>query len=135
MLDLAVVRDAPAASLRSVHEFVDRSLSRSRPDWGDLALPAALRAQADETWTLMSALADGEADLARLDEVRAAFVALYEESEAIAQSSIEAARRRAAPASGLPVPAARLVRTVPRRYRRRIPLHWRRRIVRAFASR
>jgi hypothetical protein len=134
-LDLAVVRDAPAASLRTVHEFVDRSLSRSRPDWGDLALPARLRAQADEAWELMSALADGEGDTGRLDAVRAAYVALYDESEGIAQSSIEAARRRGAPATGLPVPAARLARHVPARYRRRIPRHWRRRIVRAFATR
>jgi hypothetical protein len=125
-LDLAVVRDAPAASLRAVHEFVDRSLSRSRPDWGDLALPARLREQADEAWELMSALADGEADSGRLDAVRAAYVALYEESEAIVQSSVEATRRRAAPATGLPA-----VRLVPARYRRRIPLAWRRRLVRA----
>ena len=38
-LDLDVVRDAPAAAMRDVHGFVDRGLSRSRPDWGDLALP------------------------------------------------------------------------------------------------
>ena len=125
-LDLAVVRDAPAASLRAVYEFVDRTLSRSRPDWGDLALPAPLRELADETWELMSALADGGDDRPRLDAARAAYVALYEQSEAIAQSSVEAARRRAAPAVGLP--AARLV---PARYRRRIPLEWRRRLVRA----
>jgi hypothetical protein len=129
-LDLAVVRDAPAASLRTVHEFVDRSLSRSRPDWGDLALPAPLRARADEAWELMSALADGDGDLGGLDALRAAYVALYDESEAIAQSSIDASRRR--PGSASPVPA---VRIVPRRYRRRIPLHWRQRIVKALASR
>jgi hypothetical protein len=132
-LDLAVVRDAPAASLRTVHEFVDRSLSRSRRDWGDLAIPAALRTQADEVWELTSALADGEDVLDRLDAARAAYIALYDEAEAIAQSSIEAARRRGVP-DRLPVPA-RLVRTVPRRYRRRIPLHWRQRIVKVLANR
>jgi hypothetical protein len=133
-LDLAVVRDAPAASLRTVHEFVDRSLSRSRTDWGDLALPAALRSQADEVWELMSGLADGEDTLERLDAARAAYIALYDEAEAIAQSSIEAARRRGAAQATLPV-RARLVRTVPRRYRRRIPLHWRQRIVKVLANR
>jgi hypothetical protein len=131
-LDLAIVRDAPAASLRTVHEFVDRSLSRSRSDWGDLALPAPLRAQADEVWTLMSALADSEDVIERLDAARAAYIALYDEAEAIAQSSIEAARRRGAAQAYLPV-RARIVRTVPRRYRRRIPLHWRQRIVKALA--
>jgi hypothetical protein len=133
-LDLSIVRDAPAASLRTVHEFVDRSLSRSRTDWGDLALPAQLRAQADEVWDLMSGLADGEDTIERLDVARAAYIALYDEAEAIAQSSIEAARRRGAAQANLPV-RARLVRTVPRRYRRRIPLHWRQRIVRALANR
>jgi hypothetical protein len=133
-LDLAVVRDAPAASLRTVHEFVDRSLSRSRTDWGDLALPAALRSQADDVWELMSGLADGDDTLERLDAARAAYIALYDEAEAIAQSSIEAARRRGAAQATLPV-RARLVRTVPRRYRRRIPLHWRQRIVKVLANR
>jgi hypothetical protein len=130
-LHLAIVRDAPAASLRTVHEFVDRSLSRSRSDWGDLALPAALRAQAEETWALMSALAEGEDMIDRVDTARAAYIALYDEAEAIAQSSIEAARRRGA--ADLPA-RARLVRTVPRRYRRRIPLRWRQRIVRVLAK-
>jgi hypothetical protein len=133
-LDLSIVRDAPAASLRTVHEFVDRSLSRSRTDWGDLALPVQLRAQADEVWDLMSGMADGEDTIERLDAARAAYIALYDEAEAIAQSSIEAARRRGAAQANLPV-RARLVRTVPRRYRRRIPLHWRQRIVRALANR
>ena len=133
-LDLAVVRDAPAASLRTVHEFVDRSLSRSRRDWGDLALPAQLRALADEVWELASRLADGEDVIAQLDQARAAYIALYDEAEAIAQSSIEASRRRGVAQANLPV-RARLVRTVPRRYRRRIPLHWRQRIVKVLANR
>ena len=133
-LDLAVVRDAPAASLRTVHEFVDRSLSRSRRDWGDLALPAQLREQADGVWELMCALADGEDVVERLDAARGAYIALYDEAEAIAQSSIEAARRRGAAQANLPV-RARLVRTVPRRYRRRIPLQWRQRIVKVLANR
>jgi hypothetical protein len=124
-LDLAVVRNAPATSLRAVHEFVDPSLSRSRADWGDLVLPERLRAQADEAWELMSAGAD---DRERLDALRAAYVALYDESEAIAQSSIEAARRPAATPVARHVAAARIV---PLRYRRRIPLEWRRRLVRA----
>jgi hypothetical protein len=132
VLDLAIVRDAPAASLRTVHEFVDRSLSRSRSDWGDLGLPAPLRTQAEEAWALMSALADGEDATERVDAARAAYIALYDEAEAIAQSSIEAARRRGAAQANLPV-RARLVRTVPRRYRRRIPLHWRQRIVKVLA--
>jgi hypothetical protein len=133
-LDLEIVRDAPAARLRTAHDFVDRSLSRSRRDWGDFELPAHLRQQADDVWQLVSALADGEDVIDRLDAARAAYIALYDDAEAIAQSSIEAARRRsAAHEPDLPV-RARLVRTVPRRYRRRIPLHWRQRIVRVLAK-
>jgi len=171
-LDLAVVRDAPAAALRDVHAFVDRGLSRSRADWGDLKLPGALRAQADELWALVSALAgadaaerqdadpaedavagaveprDAAADLsvgavepraaadpsARLDALRAAYVDFYAEAEAVAQSSIAAARARSgAPVPRLPAPALRVVRRVPRRYRHSVPLRWRVRVARALA--
>jgi hypothetical protein len=141
-LELTPVRDAPATRMRDVHTFVDRKLARSRPDWGDLELPAALRAQADEVWELVARLAgegtgDERAAIAdRLDAVRTAYAALYAESEAIAQSSIAAARARpAGPASGLPAPALRIVRRVPRRYRHSVPLEWRTRIARALARR
>jgi hypothetical protein len=131
-LDLAVVRDAPANAMRAAHELVDRTLSRSGADWGDLRLPAGLREQADAVWALVAALAgDEEPPEARLDAARAAYVALYEEAEAIARSSIEAARRRA-PA---PAPAPALIRRVPRRYRRMVPLRFRSAVVRALAAR
>jgi hypothetical protein len=169
VLDLAVVRDAPAAALRDVHAFVDRGLSRSRADWGDLKLPGALRAQADELWALVSALAGedaaerrdadpataavGQRDAgaaedpsarldaaaaedrcARLDALRASYVDLYAEAEAVAQSSIAAARvRSAAAVPRLPAPALRVVRRVPRRYRHSVPLRWRVRVARALA--
>jgi hypothetical protein len=144
-LELPPVRDAPATALREVHAFVDRKLSRSRPDWGDLKLPAALRAQADEVWELVSRLA-GDADAAvvdgldraaiadGLDVLRGAYAELYAEAEAIAQSSIAAARGRpAGPATRVPAPALRIVRRLPRRYRHSVPLHWRVRIARALA--
>ena len=136
-LDLAVVRDAPATAMRDVHGFVDRTLSRSRADWDGLKLPDALRAQADEVWALVSALADRpDADVAdRLDAARAAYVELYAEAEAIAQSSIAAAgkgRTRAA-AAQVPAPALRIVRRVPRRYRHSVPLAWRVRVARVLA--
>jgi hypothetical protein len=136
-LDLAPVRDASAQAMRDVHGFVDRTLSRSRPDWGELALPPALRALADDVWALVSRLAvEPEApDVpARLDALRTAYGELYAEAEAIAQSSIAAARGRpAGPAARLPRPALRIVRRVPRRYRHSVPLEWRVRIARALA--
>jgi hypothetical protein len=136
-LALARVRDAPATALRDVHAFVDRRLSRSRPDWGDLKLPAALRAQADEVWELVSRLADEPSTPAiaeRLDALRAAYADLYADAEAIAQSSIAAARGRPpGPAMRVPAPALRIVRRVPRRYRHSVPLRWRVRIARTLA--
>jgi hypothetical protein len=136
-LDLAVVRDAPATAMRDVHGFVDKSLSRSRADWEGMKLPAGLRAQADEVWALVSALADEpDADVAdRLDAARAAYVDLYAEAEAIAQSSIAAAGKTRAqpPATRVPAPALRMVRRVPRRYRHSVPLAWRVRVARVLA--
>jgi hypothetical protein len=138
-LELGPVRSATAQSMREVHGFVDRTLSRSRQDWGDLKLPAALRAQADEVWELVSKLADGSDDpsiAGRLDELRNAYTELYAEAEAIAQSSIAAAKGRppAAPPR-LPAPALRIARRVPVRYRHSVPRQWRVRIARVLARR
>jgi hypothetical protein len=131
------VRDASAQSMREVHGFVDRTLSRSRPDWGDMKLPTALRAQADEVWELVSQLADpGEEPsvAGRLDELRNAYTELYAEAEAIAQSSIAAAKARPpAAAPRLPAPALRIARRVPARYRHSLPRQWRVRIARVLA--
>jgi hypothetical protein len=131
-LDLAVIRDAPAAAIVQVHDFVDGTSSRSRPSWDEFKIPAPLRDQADEVWELMSRLADEDAEAGSLTDsleaARAAYVELYEDAEAIAQSSIVAARRRA------PVRRSSLlwlVRRVPKRYRRRVPLRWRVTIARA----
>jgi hypothetical protein len=131
-LDLEPVRSAPATALRGVHEFVDRALSRSRADWGELRIPVPLRAHADEVWELVGRLADGDgAAVERLDAVRAAYIGLYEEAEAIAQSSIVAGRR--APSNRRPVPP--LITRIPKRYRRKVPLRVRQQIVRALARR
>jgi hypothetical protein len=139
-LDLAVIRDAPAPAMRRVHEFVDRSLSRSRPDWDDTRIPTPLRDLADEVWSLVSELGAESAPAGglsgRLDAARAAYIELYEQAEAIAQSSVAASRRRREPpASRLPPTAAGLMRRVPRRYRHRIPLRVRQRIIAALAGR
>ena len=98
-LDLAVIRDAPAASIVKVHDFVDRNLRRSRATWDDFDIPDALREQIEEVWTLLSELADLEGAppepvIERLEAARAAYISLYGDAEAIAQSSIAAATRR-----------------------------------------
>jgi hypothetical protein len=137
-LGLPTVVHAKAPALQAVHEFVDPSLSRSRPDWGELRIPQRLREQADTTWALVSSLATAE-DLdvaARLDTVRAEYVALYEEAESIARSSVVAARRPQAPKAALAPPrTVRVVRRVPVSIRRRVPLRVRARVARSLRGR
>jgi hypothetical protein len=134
-LDLAVIRNAPAASIVRVHEFVDRSLTQSRATWGDFEIPDALREQADEVWELMCRLAadeeaDSQAVIERLEAARVAYTELYEDAEAIAQSSITARRRGASRAGRMSVRALRLAtRVVPDRYKRKVPPRWRARVV------
>jgi hypothetical protein len=131
-LDLAVVRDAPAASIVQVHEFVDRTLNRSREGWGDSDIPAALRELADEVWELSGRLAEDGADgddlVQSLEAARKAYIELYEDAEAIAQSSIAAAGRGRRQSS-----MGRMVDRVPSRYKRRIPRRWRVTVNRALA--
>jgi hypothetical protein len=144
VLDLAVVRDAPAGAIRDVHGFVDRSLSRSRPHWGEGPLPARLREQADAVWELVSGLAqDADADAAapRLDALRADYLDLYAEAEAITQSSAAAAARAsrtAAAAAGragqLPGPALWVIRRSPPRLRKALPARYRHGLVRALRT-
>jgi hypothetical protein len=131
-LDLELVRSASPQAMRAVHEFVDQGLRRSHGDWERLALPGSLRAQAEEAWQLTSRLADDDpGDIcARLDELRGAYTDLYAESEALAHSSIAAARASAPAQNGrLPVAATWLIRRVPAHYRRRVPPRLRARVI------
>jgi hypothetical protein len=134
-LDLSVVRDAPAASIVSIHEFVDRGLSRSKANWEDFAIPTALRQQVDVVWDLVTQLAEDGADpgavIEELEAARAAYVSLYEDSEAIAQSSIAAGPRARARKNRTGSMLIRLAGRVPRGYREKLPLKWRRAAYRA----
>jgi hypothetical protein len=134
-LDLELVRSATPQTMRTVHEFVDQGLRRSRGDWDRLALPDRLRNQADETWQLVSRLAaghDGEVYEA-LDTLRGAYIDLYAEAEAFAHSSIAAARATPVQNGRLPGPATWLIRRVPVQYKRRVPPRVRARLRRAIA--
>jgi len=124
-LGLAAVRDATPAAIRRAHEFVDKGLSRSPASWQGFTIPPSLQEQADELWELAQQLASGEnaALHAGFDTLRAAYGELYAEAEAIAQSSVAAAKA-ARPAGARPQPptAARaLAARVPDPVRRRIP--------------
>lgn len=136
VLDLAIVRDVPASTIVQTHEFVDHSLSRSRETWDEFEIPDGLRELADEVWELVSRLVEdgsgGEELTERLDSARAAYIRLYEDAEAIAQSSITAARRRAGARDSR---LAGLAKRVPKRYRRKLPLRWRMAAARALNRR
>ncbi len=97
-LDLEAVKAASANSIRAVHQFIDPELKRVQTTWDDIAVPDRLRELAEETWRGLSKLAEPGGDTpdvhALLDEVREAYVAFYDEAEAVAQSSVLAARRQ-----------------------------------------
>jgi hypothetical protein len=132
-LDLSVVRDAPAASIVSIHDFVDRGLSRSKANWDDFAIPTALREQVDVVWDLVTRLAEDGSDpgsvIEELEAARAAYLSLYEDSEAIAQSSIVAGPGTRTNRTGKTL--IRLAGRVPRSYREKLPLSWRKAAYRA----
>ena len=113
---LAAVERTP-----QVDRFVDPTLHRSRVRWDELDVPDRVRDMADDVWRRVQDLATGgPTGPAELDAARAAYVAMYGEAEAIAQSSVTAARprrRRKEPAPSLRV---RIARRIPKRYRRRI---------------
>jgi hypothetical protein len=97
-LDLEAVKAATANDIRKVHQFIDPDLKRVTTTWDDVEVPARLRELAEETWTGLSKLAEPGGDTpdvhALLDEVREAYVTFYDEAEAVAQSSVVAARRQ-----------------------------------------
>ncbi len=128
-LGLDPVRDASWTSLRGVEEFIEPSLSRSRESWDGFDIPETLRAQAEAVWELLSRLAsedetETDALLADFDGARVSYVQLYEEAEAIAQSSAWAAKGQ--PRTGSRAASRLVVRAVPKRVRRRVPLRFRR---------
>ncbi len=96
-LDLRRVQEASANDIRKVHQFIDPDLRRVQSTWDDVEVPGRLRELAEETWRGLGKLAEPDGDTpdvhALLDEVREAYVGFYDEAEAVAQSSVIAARR------------------------------------------
>jgi hypothetical protein len=115
---------------RAVDEFVDPGLHRNRVGWEELSVPARVEELAERCWEEIGPLAgpdpDAEPVLARLDATREAFRAMHAEAEAIAQSSVTAAKRAgraqrpAGPPAAPPSVRVRVARRIPARYRRRI---------------
>lgn len=89
VLELDAVRSATAQDQRAVHDFMRADPPIVTASWDELALPARLREIAEAT---ARHLADGSET--ELDELRAAYLDLYEEAESITQSSVVAVRNR-----------------------------------------
>ncbi|GAB2871564.1 sulfotransferase family protein [Nocardioides pacificus] len=134
-LGIEHVRRATSQELAAVEGFVDPSLRRVTVRLEELELPSRLHELTAHTWEELNKLADPGGDTpavhAALDELRAAYVALYDESAAISRSSAvasaEIARRRA---SRPPAPRG-IVDRVPHRVRAAIPPSVRRGVRRA----
>jgi hypothetical protein len=131
LLDLPLLTGGIAPERASaVDAFVDPGLHRNRAQWSDLDVPAPLEALAERAWRELQPLADPGGDAAgvqdALDATRAEFRQLYAEAEAIAQSSVTAAKRagggprRPKAPSRPPTLRVRVARRIPRRYRRRL---------------
>ena len=124
-LQLDAVNYANSGQISAADRFVDPALSRSAPGWETVPVPTAVRAQADEVWSLLRELSDKEPTAAddlsrRLDNARATYAAFYDEAEAIAESAVRAGKPRPPGAEALGM------HLIPDRYRRKIPVSWRR---------
>jgi hypothetical protein len=97
-LQLQHVLHCDSEQIRDGHRFVDPGLRRMQQTLDDLELPARLHELTAETWAELNKLADPGGDTpevhATLDELREAYVDLYEESAAISRSSVVAAEQR-----------------------------------------
>jgi hypothetical protein len=120
-------------AIRNGHRFVDPSLRRMTLSLDDLGLPPRLHELTGETWEELNKLAEPEGDTPAahqaLDQLREAYVELYEEAEAISRSSVVAAEQRTRKQlrGGPPAPAApSRVDKVPHRLRAAVPAPMRR---------
>jgi len=125
-LQLQHVLHADSEQIRAGHRFVDPTLRRMSQTLADLGLPQQLHELTGSTWEELNKLADpgGDTPAAHeaLDQLRAAYVDLYEESAAISRSSVVAAEqrlKRQRPAG--PVPDARGADRIPHGVRAAIP--------------
>jgi len=98
LLDEPTLQDLDASRRSAVDAFVTPELRRQTRGWDDLDVPAPLRSLVDRTWDSLVPLADDDDRLAPLDDLRAEYDQLYADSEAIAQSTVRAARARRKPA-------------------------------------
>ena len=109
-LDLDIIRDAAATTIRSAQQALDRAPGTAVEPAAAIDLPPRLQEQVERVWGLLAQLAKGEDTAAvreQLDAARAAYSAYYLEAESVAISSVRAARaaRRAAKEAAAAAPA------------------------------
>jgi hypothetical protein len=96
-LQLQHVLHCDSEQIRDGHRFVDPGLRRMSQTLEDLGLPPRLHELTAETWAELNKLAEPGGDTAEvhtvLDQLREAYVDLYEESAAISRSSVVAAEQ------------------------------------------
>lgn len=135
--DLDAVKTATANDIRRVHQFIDPTLRRVQLTWDDIDVTPRLRDIAEESWQNLDRLADEDGDNAEvhtnLDELRSAYAEMYEEAEAISQSSALAARREGLATVPAPV-ERRAADRVPHGVRSMIPASARRGLRKAFGK-
>lgn len=97
-LQLQHVLHCDSEQIRDGHRFVDPGLRRMQQTLADLELPSRLHDLTAATWEELNKLAEPGGDTSEvhgtLDELREAYVDLYEESAAISRSSVVAAEQR-----------------------------------------
>jgi hypothetical protein len=128
-LDLQTIIHMNSDLIREVHRFIDPTLRRVNLSLDDLGLPKRLHELTAETWEELNKLADegGDTPAAHetFDQLRTAYVDLYEEAEAISRSTALHARlqgRRQAREERPAVPPHRsLADRVPHDVRAAIP--------------
>lgn len=134
--DIDAVKSATANDVRRVHQFIDPTLRRVQLTWDDVEVPARLREIAEETWQHLDRLADEDGDTPQvqevLDELRTAYSELYDEAEAIAQSTALAARREGLAQQPAPAVVRRGADKVPHGVRALVPPRMRRGLRKAF---
>ena len=98
-LDLSLRRGFDPAGARLVDDFIDPGLHRVQATWDQIDAPQRLKDLAEEVWGEVGRLADAHGERSAsheaLDRLRRGYRDLYEESEAIARSSTQAAVKEA----------------------------------------
>jgi hypothetical protein len=140
LLDVPAMARVDPARAAAVDAFVDPALHRNRVGWEELDVPPRVRDMVEDVWNAVAGLAAEGGDTpelrARLDAASRDYRAFYDEVEALAYSSIAAAR----PRRGKPEPGIRAARSAPApaslrvRLARRVPAPYRRRIRRALSA-